>query len=118
MSFHKNIHPCNYHIIFSPLCLFKISNVFNSLAKYDLSNWIKAFPERKKERGREAPGLWPCIPAEASPEMGQVDLAFEDSPQLLLEDLFKAEHEPILRVNKPQFREVADTVHYVEGQNQ
>ena len=55
MSFHKNIHPCNYHIIFSPLCLFKISNVFNSLAKYDLSNWIKAFPERKKEREGERP---------------------------------------------------------------
>lgn len=74
--------------------------------------------EEERERGREAPGLWPCIPAEASPGMGQVDLAFEDSPQPLLEDLFKAEHEPILRVNKPQFREVADTVHYVEGQNQ
>ena len=87
MSFDKNIHPCNYHIIFSPLCLFKISNVFNSVAKYDLSNWIKAFPERKKERDREAPGLWPCIPVEARPEMGQVDRAFEDSPQPLSEDL-------------------------------
>lgn len=108
MSFDKNIHPCSYHIIFSPLCLFKISNVFNSVAKYDLSNWIKTFPERKRERGREAPGLWPCVPAEASHEMGQVDRAFKDSPQPLLEDLLKAE--PILGVNKPQFREVGDTV--------
>ena len=74
--------------------------------------------EEERERGREAPGLCPCIPAEASPEMGQVDLAFEDSPQPLSEDLLKAEHEPILGVNTPQFREVADTVHYVEGQNQ
>lgn len=111
MSFDKNIHPCNHHIIFSPLCLFKISNVFNSVAKYDLSNWIKAFPERKKERDREAPGLWPCVPVEASPEMGQVDQAFEDSPQPLSEDLLRAEHESILGMNKPQFREVGDTVH-------
>ena len=108
MSFDKNIHPCNYHIIFSPLCLFKISNVFNSVAKYDFSNWIKAFPERKKERDREAPGLWPCVPVEARPEMGQVDRAFEDSPQPLSEDLLKAEHESILGVNKPQLREVGD----------
>ena len=57
MSFDKNIHPCNYHILFSPLCLFKISNVFNSVAKCDLSNWIKTFPKRKKEReGGRGPG--------------------------------------------------------------
>ena len=83
------------------------------MAKYDFSNWIKTFPERKKEREREgeALGLWPCVPAEASHEMGQADRAFEDSPQPLSEDLLKAEHEPILGVNKPQFREVGDTVH-------
>lgn len=43
--------------------------------------------------------------------MGPVDGAFEDSPQPLSEDLLKAEHAPILGVNKPQFREVGDTVH-------